>query len=383
MYIWQSPQWPEFQVDLVALQPALTAARYAQGRAMGLASHLQLMDLGDLQLQGWADEAIATAQIEGEILQINSVRASAARRLGLQDAKAMERDARTEATLDVLQAAIEQSHQPLTHDTLHGWQAALFPNGRSGIQKIRTGAYRDHAEPMQIVTPSLGKPDIVHYQAPNSADVQAQMTWLIDWFNSSQTETDGLVRAALAHLWLEAIHPFEDGNGRVGRALVEMALAQDLKTDKRLWSLSQQMWLDRAGYFAQLQAATGQGNMDVTPWVQWFVGCVHKAADATWEHMQTALRKTHFWAELREQHPQLTPTQTKAINKLYDVGPDGFVNGISTEKYVNLCRVSRATAYRELTALCEMGVLVQTGTGRGTRYKLERQTQSNGIKVLT
>jgi Fic family protein len=370
MYIWQSPQWPEFQVDLVALQPALTAARYAQGRAMGLASHLQLMDLGDLQLQGWADEAIATAQIEGEILQVNSVRASAARRLGLQDAKAMERDARTEATLDVLQAAIEQSQQPVTHDTLHGWQAALFPNGRSGIEKIRTGAYRDHAEPMQIVTPRLGKPDIVHYQAPDSADMQAQMTRLIDWFNSSHYKTDGLVRAALVHLWLEAIHPFVDGNGRVGRALVEMALAQDLKTDKRLWSLSQQMWLDRVGYYAQLQAATGQASMDVTPWVQWFVGCVHKAADATWDHMQTALRKTRFWAELREHHPQLTPTQTKAINKLYDVGPDGFVNGISTEKYVNLCRVSRATAYRELTALCEMGVLVQTGTGRGTRYKL-------------
>jgi Fic family protein len=197
------------------------------------------------------------------------------------------------------------------------------------------------------------------------------MTQLIDWFNSSQNQTDGLVRAALAHLWLEAIHPFEDGNGRVGRALVEMALAQDLKTDKRLWSLSQQMWLDRAGYYAQLQAATGHANMDVTPWVQWFVGCVHKAADATWDHMQTALRKTRLWAKLREQHPQLTPTQTKAINKLYDVGPDGFANGISTEKYVNLCRVSRATAYRELTALCEMGVLVQTGTGRGTRYKLE------------
>jgi len=370
MYIWQSPQWPEFQVDLAALQPMLAAARYAQGRAMGLASHLQLMELGDLQLQGWADEAIATAQIEGEILQINSVRASAARRLGLADAKLMERDARTEATLDVLQAAIEQSPQTLRHDTLHGWQAALFPSGRSGIQKIRTGAYRDHAEPMQIVTPRLGKPDIVHYQAPDSADVPAHMTQLIDWFNSSQNQTDGLVRAALAHLWLEAIHPFEDGNGRVGRALVEMALAQDLKTDKRLWSLSQQMWLDRAGYYAQMQAATGQANMDVTPWVQWFVGCVHKAADATWDHMQTALRKTRFWAALREQHPQLTPTQTKVINKLYDVGPDGFTNGISTEKYVNLCRVSRATAYRELTALCEMGVLVQTGTGRGTRYRL-------------
>ena len=371
MYLWQSTRWPEFQVDLAVLQPALAAARYAQGRAMGLASHLQLMDLGELQLQGWAEEAIATAQIEGEILQVNSVRASAARRLGLQDAKALERDARTEATLDVLQAAIQQSHQTLTHQTLHSWQAALFPTGRSGIQKIRTGAYRDHAEPMQIVTPRLGKPDIVHYQAPDSADVQAQMTRLVDWFNGSLHQTDGLVRAALAHLWLEAIHPFEDGNGRVGRALVEMALAQDLKTDKRLWSLSQQMWLDRSGYYAQLQAATGQASMDVTPWVQWFAGCVHKAADATWENMQAAMRKTRFWEELREQHPQLTPTQTMAINKLYDVGPDGFVNGISTEKYVNLCRVSRATAYRELRALCEMGVLVQTGAGRGTRYKLK------------
>jgi len=371
MYLWQSTQWPEFQVDLAVLQPVLAAARYAQGRAMGLASHLQLMDLGELQLQGWAEEAIATAQIEGEILQVNSVRASAARRLGLQDAKALERDARTEATLDVLQAAIQQSHQTLTHETLHSWQAALFPTGRSGIQKIRTGAYRDHAEPMQIVTPRLGKPDIVHYQAPDSADVQAQMTRLVDWFNGSLHQTDGLVRAALAHLWLEAIHPFEDGNGRVGRALVEMALAQDLKTDKRLWSLSQQMWLDRSGYYAQLQAATGQVSMDVTPWVQWFAGCVHKAADATWENMQAAMRKTRFWEELREQQPQLTPTQTKAINKLYDVGPDGFVNGISTEKYVNLCRVSRATAYRELRALCEIGVLVQTGAGRGTRYKLK------------
>lgn len=343
MVLWQSPQWPEFQVDLAALQPALAAARYAQGRAMGLASHLQLMDLGDLQLQGWADEAVATAQIEGETLQVNSVRASAARRLGLADAKALERDARTEATLDVLQAAIEQSQQPLSHEVLFGWQAALFPTGRSGIQKIRTGAYRDHAEPMQIVTPHMGKPDIVHYQAPDSADVPAQMTQLIDWFNSSLGKTDGLVRAALA---------------------------QDLKTDKRLWSLSQQMWLDRTGYYARLQAATGQAHMDVTPWVQWFVGCVHKAADTTWDHMQAAVRKTRFWVELRQQHPQLTPTQTKAINKLYDVGREGFANGISTEKYVNLCRVSRATAYRELTALCEMGVLVQTGTGRGTRYKL-------------
>ena len=335
---------------------------------MGMASHLQLQGLGELQLQGWADEALATAQIEGETLQINSVRASAARRLGLDGAKPEPRDARTEATLDLLQAALQHSTKPLTDDTLWAWQAALFPTGRSGLQRITTGAYRTHAEPMQIVTPRLGKSDIVHYQAPASADVPAHMQVLIDWFNTSLGRIDGLVRAALAHLWLEAIHPFEDGNGRVGRALVELALAQDLKNDQRLWSLSQQMWLDRHGYYAQLQAATGQANMNVTPWVQWFVGCVEKAANATWHHMQIAVQKTRFWAELRERFPQLTSTQTKAINKLYDAGPDDFACGMSTEKYVNLCGVSRATAYRELTALCEMGVLVQMGVGRGTRY---------------
>ena len=196
MTIWQSPKWPQFQLDLTVLQPALAQARYAQGRVMGLASHLHMLDLGELQLQGWATEALATAQIEGEVLQVNSVRASAARRLRLDQAKAQERDARTEATLDLLQAAMAQSQQPLSHDMLHGWQAALFPNGRSGAQKIRTGAYRDHVEPMQIVTPRLGQPDLVHYQAPESADVPAQMTRLIAWFNSSLHQTDGLVRAA-------------------------------------------------------------------------------------------------------------------------------------------------------------------------------------------
>ena len=345
---------------------------------MGLATHLQLPDFVELQLKGWSDEALATAQIEGEILQLNSVRASAARRLGLSDDKKNKRDARAEATLNLLQGALENSGQVLSHQTLLSWQAALFPTGRSGTQKIRTGAYRTHIEPMQIVTPRMGKPDLVHYQAPPSVEVPRQMDAFIEWFNSSLRQQDGLVRAAIAHLWFETIHPFEDGNGRIGRALVEMALAQDLKTAQRLWSLSQQMWLDRAGYYAQLQAATGQANMDVTPWVQWFVGCVHKAADATWGHMQAAMRKTRFWAELREQHPELTPTQIKAINKLYDVGPEGFANGISTEKYVNLCRVSRATAYRELTALCEMGVLVQAGMGRGTRYQLISQRSSSG-----
>lgn len=370
MYLWQSSKWPHFKVDLAVLQPAIAATRFSQGRAMGLATHLQLPDLVALQLQGWSDEALATAQIEGEILQLNSVRASAARRLGLADGKKNKRDARAEATLNLLQGALQNSHRALSHQTLFDWQAALFPTGRSGTQKILTGAYRTHTEPMQIVTPRMGKPDLVHYQAPASEDVKRHMELFIQWFNSSLGKQDGLVRAALAHLWFETIHPFEDGNGRIGRALVEMALAQDLKTEQRLWSLSQQIWHERSAYYEQLQSATSSANMDVTTWVQWFVACIHKAADSSWEQMQSAMRKTRFWADLREFHLSLTPSQSKAINKLYDAGPDGFSGGLSTEKYVNLCGVSRATAYRELTALCEAGLLVQTGSGRGTRYQL-------------
>ncbi len=343
---------------------------------MGLATHLQLPDFVELQLKGWSDEALATAQIEGEILQLNSVRASAARRLGLSDDKKNKRDARAEATLNLLQGALENSGQVLSHQTLLSWQAALFPTGRSGTQKIRTGAYRTHIEPMQIVTPRMGKPDLVHYQAPPSVEVPRQMDAFIEWFNSSLRQQDGLVRAAIAHLWFETIHPFEDGNGRIGRALVEMALAQDLKTAQRLWSLSQQIWQQRSEYYDHLQAATSSANMDVTPWVQWFVTCIHQAADSSWEQMHSAMRKTRFWADLRMHHLTLTPSQVKAINKLYDAGPEGFSGGMSTEKYVNLCGVSRATAYRELSSLCEAGLLAQTGTGRGTRYQLLRSENS-------
>jgi Fic family protein len=162
----------------------------------------------------------------------------------------------------------------------------------------------------------------------------------------------------------------------VGRALAELALAQDLQTQQRLWSISKQLWQDRTGYYAQLQAVTGQGDLDVTPWVTWFVNCVQAAADSTWQHMQVAVQKTRFWTALRERAPELTATQAKAVDKLYDAGPGGFDGGMSTAKYSHLCRVSRATAYRELSRLCDLGVLSQSGVGRGTRYALRPEVSS-------
>lgn len=369
MYLWQSPEWPHFYHDAHTLAPVLARARLAQGRMLGLASSLQLLDLTELQLSGWAQEAVATAQIEGEVLQVNSVRASAARRLGLPDASATPRDARTEATLDVLQAAVTQWQRPLLDDDLFGWHAALFPTGRSGITRITTGAYRTHTEPMQIVTPRLGKPDVVHYQAPDSTDVPTQMAQLREWFNASQGLMDGLVRAAIAHLWFEAVHPFEDGNGRIGRALVELALAQDMQSEQRLFSLSTQLWQDRSGYYKHLQDATAQPILDLTPWVLWFVGRIEAACQAALGQMHTALEKNRYWLTVNSTHPHLSASQRKALARLFEAQPDGFKGGMSTEKYVNLTSTSRATAYRELTELSEYGLLLRTGQGRGTRYQ--------------
>ena len=371
MYLWQASGWPALTWDANAVTAPLAQARLAQGRMLGLAGGLGMMDLAELQLAGWTQEALATARIEGEQLQLNSVRASAARRLGLVAAGATAaRDARTEATLDVLQAAVSRWEHPLAERDLFDWHAALFPTGRSGVTRVATGAWRTHGEPMQIVTPRLGKPDVVHYEAPPSADVPAQMRALLEWFNthSRVLEIDGLVRAAVVHLWFEAIHPFEDGNGRIGRAVAELALAQDMRSDRRLFSLSTQLANDRPGYYAHLQAATGQASLDVTPWVQWFVSRIQAAFDAATGQMQKALSHSRYWSQVNAQHPDLSASQRKALARLLEAGPEGFAGGMSTEKYVNLTGVSRATAYRELTQLSEWGLLERTGVGRGTRY---------------
>jgi Fic family protein len=384
-YIWQSLNWPRLRCDMAVLTPALLQARNVQAQLMGLLTSLNLFDQNDAQSSSWVQEAQSTAHIEGEVLQLNSVRASVARRLGLTQTDNRQ-DSATEGMLDILQSALGlvQQGKSVDADALHDWHAALFPTGRSGFQKIAVGQYRSHVEPMQIVTPTLNGNDVVHYQAPASSTVAAHMHGLLAWFDASRTAqwpTDGLVRAALVHLWFEAIHPYEDGNGRIGRALSELALFQDWQTTfketseednvKRVFSLSQQLWLDRKGYYAQLQAATGAGNMDVTPWVAWFVNCVTLAMQAAMSHIHTAIAKNHFWHAVATAVPALSTSQRKVLGKLYDT-PDGFKNGLSTELYCGIATCSRATAYRDLTQLLEAGLLTQWGVGRGTRYGLVR-----------
>ena len=388
MWIWQSALWPQFSFDSNALQAALVAARHAQGRLLGAAEQLQLLDVSELQLSGWTREALATAQIEGEVLQLNSVRASAARRLGLVPDPTAYKDERTESTLDVIQAATNSWQKPLTHESLCAWQAALFPTGYSGITKIDVGRYRTHTEPMQIVTQRLGKNDLIHYQAPDSQAVPQQMEALLVWLNEGrisgkQAVTDGLIRAAIAHLWFEVIHPFEDGNGRIGRALVERCLAQDMQSELRLFSLSQQFMLDRKGYYAQLQSASKidkaqQAEMDITAWIHWFLSCVEKACLESLAHIAQASAKNKFNYHLQSEHPDLSKSQRNVLFKLFEAwqtqatpgNPSGFLGGMSTEKYAAISGVSRATAYRELNRLVAQKLLTISGQGRGTRYAL-------------
>jgi Fic family protein len=369
MIIWQSPDWPQWRTDATRLQAPLAAARLAQGRMLGMAQTLRLGDRGSLDAEAWASEALATARIEGEELELHSVRASAARRLGLDAPATRRREERTEATLDVLEAAISHPETPLSEELLCGWQAALFPTGRSGVRPIAVGRWRDHGEPMQIVTPRLGRPDIVHYEAPPSARVPQDMAALIAWFNRPMP-LDGLVRAAIAHIWFEAIHPFEDGNGRIGRALAERAIAQDQPACARLFSLSEALWQHRSAYYAELQAVTGAASLDATGWTVWFLCRLSEAFDASLQRMQAAVDRHRFHREVDHRQVALTPGQRKALDRLFQAAPGEFLAGMSTRAYVSLTGTSRATAWRELTELVSLGLLQSTGQGRGTRYHL-------------
>ena len=259
----------------------------------------------------------------------------------------------------------------LTHARLCNWQAALFPSGRSGLARIEVGTYRTHTDPMQIVSGRRGREE-VHNVAPPSAKVHAEMTRFLAWFRDSapggKIAIDGVARAAIAHLWFETIHPFEDGNGRIGRALCDRVLAQDSNAPARLYSFSRQLLENRAAYYDELNTAQC-GTLDVTQWVVWFAGQFEEACKKSAAIVQAAVDKAHFWRSA----PAINERQKKAVQRLLDAGPDGFIGGMSAQKYVNLTATSKATATRDLADLADLaekGVLDVSGQGRGTRYAL-------------
>lgn len=374
-FIWQRPDWPRFEVDEAALAAPLKEARLAQGRVTGKAQALGLEAVESATGEIWAAEALATAAIEGEKLDLDAVRSSVARRLGLP-APAKARYARdVEGLLDMMQDAVARAGQPLTRERLFAWQAALFPTGRSGLAKIRTGGWRTRSEPMQIVSGPIGR-EKVHYEAPPARAVPRLMTEFLRWFEDpAKRGADALVRAAVAHLWFETVHPFEDGNGRVGRAIVDLALARDSGVSTPLYRMSSRLAANRKEYYGELERAQ-RAKLDATRWADWFIREFAIACRESEETIDRSLAKARFWARLAG--VSLSDRQRKAVNTLLDAGPGGFVGGLSAGKYQNLTSTSRQTASRDLADLVEKGVLQVTGQLKGTRYHVAVPEWSSG-----
>ncbi len=365
-WIWEHPGWPAFAWDAGELARPLAASRLAQGKVLGA---LRLFD-PTLTLEAAAsvlvEDGVTTSAIEGERLDPAAVRSSVARRLGLPTAGLPAPPRAVQGLVEVLLDATQRHDRPLTLKRLCGWQAALFPTGYSGLRKIRTGALRGKAA-MRVVSGRVGR-ERVHFEAPPRAGLGGELERFLAWFASPPREVDGLVRAGLAHLWFVTLHPFEDGNGRLARAITDMALAQDERQPMRAFSLSSQVLRERESYYGILEA-TQRGDLDVTDWLAWFLAQVESAAVAAEATIAVTLAKARFW--LRHQATDLSERQRKVINRLLDAGPDGFEGGMNTRKYMGLTRTSRATAYRELADLVEKGCLEPTGNGgRSSAYRV-------------
>ena len=275
--IWQQPGWPALHYDAAAIGMQLALARRAQGLFEGKLTAIGVEQHQSLAAEAWTQDAISTAAIEGERLDLETVRSSVARRLGLVQVQASASARHVDGLLDVMDDAVTRAQDRLTHPRVQSWQAALFPTGFSGMTRIRVGGYRDHAEPMQIVSARIGR-ETVHYRAPPSAAVPGEMEQFLAWLDGP-AQVDSLVKAALAHLWFETIHSFEDGNGRVGRAIVDLVLARDSGGSSRLLRISQQLLARRREYYEELERAQ-RGPLDVTAWVVWFVAQVRDASAA-------------------------------------------------------------------------------------------------------
>jgi Fic family protein len=364
-WIWQQDDWPAFRWDAAALSAPLAAARRAQGEVAGMARLLDADADLDAQLEVLTREGVATSAIEGESLDARAVRSSLARRLGLPTAGLPPAPRHVEGLVDVMLDATREPRRPLTLEKLCAWQAALFPTGRSGLHEIRVGELRGDA-PMQIVSGPIGH-ERLHYEAPSRERLDAEMKRFLAWFDDPPAGLDGLLRAGVAHAWFELVHPFEDGNGRVGRALLDRALAQDEGRERRLYSLSARIESQREAYYDAL-GELSRGGLDCTPWLRWFLVQVEAAARTSEDTVGRVLRKARFW--LRYAPKDLNERQKKGLNAMLDAGPEGFIGGMTNRKYAHLTRTSPATAQRDLAQLVELGCLVLEGAGRAARYVL-------------
>lgn len=369
-WIWQLPQWPNLTFDAQQCQAILAKARLSQGLLLGKAAAIGLEGLQPHILEALTDEAITTSDIEGEKLDPRSVRSSIARRLGLDTDGAPTAEGRRniEGLIDVLQDATLNTNQPLTLERMCNWHGALFPSGFSGMARIATGELR--SVPMDIVSGPVGRSK-VHYSAPPAEKLKDEVDAFVRWFNDSHPTAgprpmDGLLRTALSHLWFETLHPFEDGNGRIGRAIMQLAIGQDMGQPGRMVSLSRQIESRKAQYYHQLERAQKSHTADITPWMCWMLEEIVLASEVASATIDHSLQRIRFQMTMSE-HP-LNERQRKTMKKVLDAGPKGFIGGITTRKHAQIAKTSTPTAARDLIDLEERGLLIKQGLGRSTRY---------------
>jgi Fic family protein len=365
MVIWEQTDWPRFRWDDTVLRPKLDRIRLLQGRLLGRAEAApEHADL-DMEMDALIQNAIRTSEIEGEHLDVGSVRSSVARQLGLEQAGVVNRATPVSESLVAL--LLEATRQPdalLSVEQLCHWQAMLFPEGAGPLMKINIGDLRGD-QPMQVVSGRMDRPK-VHFQAPPRERLESELSAFVDWFNHPPTNLDPLLRAGIAHLWLITLHPFDDGNGRVTRAVTDRALAQAERQSVRFYSLSAAIMASRNAYYDHLEQ-TQKGDLDITTWLAWFLDTLKAALEQALRRIDRVLGKSIFWQ--RHATTVLSERQIKVLNRLLDMVGEELEHGINARKYQSLAKVSKATATRDLVDLLEKGCLQKLpGGGRNTRY---------------
>ena len=362
-YLWQLPDWPHLAFDATALAAPLAQVHRAQGMLAGRMAELGLAQRDQATLQVLTQEVITTSAIEGERLDLDAVRSYVARKLGLDIGALAPSDRHVDGVVDVVLDATRHFDQPLTPERLFGWHAALFPTGYSGRTRITVAGWRtDASGPMQVVSGPVGR-EKVHFEAPPAATLPAQTQAFFDWFEAAPVG-DAIIKAGLAHLWLVTLHPFDDGNGRLSRAVGDMALARAEGTHQRFYSFSAQIQRERKDYYDQLEA-TQKGPLDVTPWLHWFLGCLLRAVQGTDATLAGVLDKAQFWQ--RWAGTLMNARQTLVLNRVLD----GMEGKLTNAKWAAMAKCSPDTALRDINDLLAQGVLARLeGGGRNTAYVL-------------
>lgn len=360
-YIWNRKDWPNFRWDSEALLEPLSLLCQQLGTLNGRMSMLGFNEKSRSSLSAMTDELISSSEIEGILLNPNSVRSSIARRLGIENDGLIAEDHYVEGLVDVMLDAVRNCRAPLTAERLFDWYAALFPLGRSGMHRITVADWRKGEEPMQVVSGAFGH-ERVHYEAPASADVPAEMERLIDWFNNAGLSP--FIMAGIAHLWFVTIHPFDDGNGRIGRSITDMLLAR-LDTDSaRYYSMSAEINRNKKTYYRILER-TQKGDLDITEWLLWFLDCLNKAISRALSTIDSTLQKTAYWDKFR--NIEINERQRKIINRLWD----GMEGKLTSSKWAKMCSCSQDTALRDINDLISKGMLRNSGEGgRNANYIL-------------